>query len=80
MRIPVALSAAAALAVDELGLARSTTSLTADALRTTLEAAVLRAALDQHYDEHPDIASRPGRRGGGGRATRRTPAGGDAPT
>jgi hypothetical protein len=54
MRIPVALSAAATLAVDQLGLARSTTGLTAAALRATLEAAVLRAALDQHYHEHPD--------------------------
>jgi len=53
MRIPVALSAAAAVAVDELGLAASTTTLTTDALRTALEAAVLRAALDAHYRDHP---------------------------
>ncbi len=57
MRIPVTLSTAAALAVSELGIASSTTGLTTDALRTRLEAAVLRAALDEHYHEHP--ASRP---------------------
>ena len=57
MRIPVTLSAAAALAVDELGLARSTTGLTADALRTGSRRRCSGAALDQHYHEHPE--SRP---------------------
>jgi hypothetical protein len=57
MRIPTALRDAAALAVGALGLAPSTTALAADALRATLEAAVVRAALDEHYEQFP--ASRP---------------------
>ena len=57
MRIPTALRDAAALAVNELGVALSTTSLTVTALRATLEAAVMQAALDAHYDAHPE--SRP---------------------
>ncbi len=54
MRIPTALRDAAALAVRELGVAPSTTALTAAALRTALEAAVMQAALDDHYERHPD--------------------------
>jgi hypothetical protein len=53
MRIPTALRDAAALAVSELGLAPSTTALTTAALRATLEAAVMQAALDDHYERHP---------------------------
>jgi hypothetical protein len=53
MRIPESLRDAAALAVDELGVARSTTALAADALRTRLEAVVLQAALDSHYRDNP---------------------------
>jgi hypothetical protein len=53
MRIPVALRDAAALAVRELGIAPSTTTLTTTALRATLEAAVMQAALDDHYQRHP---------------------------
>lgn len=53
MRIPTALREAAALAVKELGIAESATALTAAALRTTLEAAVMQAALDEHYERHP---------------------------
>ncbi|MGD0063549.1 MAG: hypothetical protein ABSB76_08915 [Streptosporangiaceae bacterium] len=54
MRIPGALRDAAALAVTELDLAPSTTILTANALRMALEAAVVRAVLDRHYEEYPD--------------------------
>jgi hypothetical protein len=54
MRIPAALRDAAALAVSELDLAPSTTILTANALRAALEAAVVRAVLDRHYEEYPD--------------------------
>ena len=58
MRIPTALRDAAALAVSELGIAPSTTALTTAALRATLEAAVMQAALDDHYERHPQ--ARPG--------------------
>jgi len=54
MRIPTALKEAAALAVQELGVAPSATALTAAALRATLEAVVMQAALDDHYERHPD--------------------------
>jgi hypothetical protein len=53
MRIPTALRDAAALAVKELGIAASTTALTTAALRATLEAVVMQAALDDHYELHP---------------------------
>ena len=53
MRIPAALRDAAALAVKEMGAARSTTALAADALRATLEALVMQAVLDGHYRRHP---------------------------
>lgn len=54
MRLPVALREAASLAVEHLGLASSTTSLTAGALRTALETSLVNAALEQHFDVHPD--------------------------
>lgn len=53
MRLPTALRDAAAIAVNELGAAPSTTALTTAALRSTLEAVVMQAALEQHYLEHP---------------------------
>ncbi|MGI8661965.1 MAG: hypothetical protein ACR2LQ_01990 [Acidimicrobiales bacterium] len=53
MRIPEALRDAAALAVEHLHVAPSTTALTADALRSRLEAIVLQIALDGHYRENP---------------------------
>lgn len=53
MRLPTALRDAAAIAVNELGAAPSTTALTAVALRSMLEAVVMQAALQQHYVEHP---------------------------
>lgn len=53
MRIPEALRDAAALAVEHLHVAPSTTALTTEALRSRLEAVVLQAALDSHYREHP---------------------------
>jgi len=56
MRLPTALRNAAALAVG-VGLATSTTALTAAALRAALETAVMRAALDEHYQQHPDARS-----------------------
>ena len=57
MRLPVMLRDAAALAVDQLKVAASTTTLTATALRTAVETAVMQAALDAHYTQHP--AARP---------------------
>jgi hypothetical protein len=53
MRIPTALRDAAALAVSELGVAPSATALTTAALRATLEAVVMQAVLDDHYQHHP---------------------------
>jgi len=53
MRLPVALRDAAALAVDQLQVAASTTTLTATALRAALETAVMEAALEAHYAQHP---------------------------
>lgn len=53
MRIPTALRDAAALAVRELGVAPSATALTTTALRATLEAVVMQAVLDDHYEHHP---------------------------
>lgn len=55
MRIQTTLRDAAAIAVDELAVAPSSTALTADALRTMLEAIVMQAALDRHYQLHPQI-------------------------
>lgn len=57
MRLPTALRDAASLAVEHLGLASSTTTLTAAALRSALETAVMEAALESHYIQHPN--SRP---------------------
>lgn len=54
MRIPSALREAAALAVSELDVAPSTTILTANALRAMLEAAVMQAVLDRHFEEYPE--------------------------
>lgn len=54
MRIPTALREAAALAARELEAAPSATALTTLALRTALEATVMRAALDEHYAQHPE--------------------------
>lgn len=63
MRLPSALRDAAALAVERLGVAPSTTTLTASALRSALETAVMIAALDAHFEQHPDarppLADRP---------------------
>jgi len=53
MRIPTALRDAAALAVKELRVAPSATALTTTALRTTLEAVVMQAVLDDHYAHYP---------------------------
>jgi len=54
MRIPTALRDAAAIAVRELGVAASTTALTAAALRARLEAAVMQAVLDDHFRQYPE--------------------------
>jgi hypothetical protein len=54
MRLPAALRDAAALAVNRLGVAPSTTTLTAAALRCALETAVMAAALQAHYRQHPE--------------------------
>jgi hypothetical protein len=55
MRLPTALRDAAALAVKQLGVAESATTLTAGALRATLEAVVVQAVLDDHYERHPEV-------------------------
>lgn len=54
MRIPASLREAAAVAVAELAVASSTTALTTDALRCRLEAIVVEAALEAHYEMHPN--------------------------
>jgi hypothetical protein len=54
MRLPTSLRQAAALAVAHLGVAASTTSLTVAALRQVLETAVMEAALQAHYRQHPE--------------------------
>jgi hypothetical protein len=54
MRIPAALREAAALAVKELDVAPSATILAANALRSMLEAIVMQAALDAHYEKYPE--------------------------
>ncbi len=53
MRIPNALRDAAAIAVNDLDIAPSTTALTTGALRAMLEAFVMQAVLDEHYRQHP---------------------------
>lgn len=55
MRLPQNLRDAAALAVEQLGAAPSTTSMTATALRRVLETIVMDTALRLHYDDHPDV-------------------------
>ncbi len=54
MRIPKALREAAALAVDELGMALSTTALTANALRMALEGGVVLEVLEAHFEQYPE--------------------------
>jgi hypothetical protein len=53
MRLPANLREAAAIAVEQLGVAPSTTMLTAAALRSVLDVLVKQAALDEHYRQHP---------------------------
>jgi hypothetical protein len=53
MRLPAALRDATALAVEHLGVASSTTMMTVGALRQALETAVMTAALEAHYRQHP---------------------------
>ena len=55
MRIPKPLREAAALAVSELGVAPSATVLAANALRTLLEAVVVEAVLERHFEEYPEL-------------------------
>lgn len=55
MRIPTALRDAAALAAKELGIAPSATALTTAALRAALEASIMQAALDKHYEQYPEL-------------------------
>ena len=54
MRLPANLRDAAALAVDHLGVAASTTALTASALRHALETVVMEAVLEAHLRKHPN--------------------------
>jgi len=55
MRIPKALREAAALAVSELGVAPSTTALTASALRSMLQGTVMLAVLERHFEKYPEL-------------------------
>ena len=54
MRLPVALRDAAALAVEQLEAAPSTTTMAAVALRQALETLVMETALRLHYEQHPE--------------------------
>lgn len=54
MRLPATLRDAAALAVDHLGVASSTTAMTSAALRAALETVVMTTALESHYQQHPE--------------------------
>jgi len=53
MRLPVTLREAAALATEYLGVAPSTTAYTAQLLRSDIEASLLAAVLEAHYQEEP---------------------------
>ncbi len=53
MRLPVTLREAAALATEHLGVAPSTTAYTAQLLRSDIEASLLAAALEAHYEIVP---------------------------
>ena len=53
MRLPTTLRSAAALAVEHLGIAASTTTLTAAALRSSVETAVMEHGLAVHFNQHP---------------------------
>lgn len=55
MRIPKPLREAAAIAVSELGIAPSTTILTASALRMMLEGLVNLAVLELHFEQYPEF-------------------------
>lgn len=54
MRFPANLRDAAALAVEHLGLASSTTQLAAAGLRQVLEATVNTAVLEEHFRQYPE--------------------------
>lgn len=58
MRLPRNLRDAATLAVEQLGAAPSTTTMTAAALRRALETIAMETALRLHEVEHPGV--RPG--------------------
>lgn len=53
MRIPAPLRRAARLAHEHLG-APTATDMAIAGLREAIETALIRAALDAHYDHHPD--------------------------
>lgn len=53
MRLPATLREAAALATEHLGLAPSTTAYTAQLLRSGIEASLLAAVLEAHYEDLP---------------------------
>jgi len=59
MRLPVALRDAAALAVEHLGVAPSTTTLTTTAHRALLETTVMESALGAHYRVTPALPAIP---------------------
>lgn len=54
MRLPAALRDASALAVEAFGASSSTTTMTAAALRKSLESLAAETALRLHYEQHPD--------------------------
>ncbi len=53
MRLPAKLREAAALATEHLGVAPSTTAYTAQLLRSDIEASLLAAVLEAHYEDVP---------------------------
>lgn len=53
MRLPAKLREASALATEHLGVAPSTTAYTAQLLRSDIEASLLAAVLEAHYEDVP---------------------------
>lgn len=55
MRLPTTLRDAAAIAVNELGVSASSTTMTAEALRAFLESTVRTIVVEEHYERFPHL-------------------------